>query len=65
MKPPKVPSNILKNPPSCFLVLFLIVLLVPFNNISYSSNAVTILIKSLRLSLLIIKVVFPEPYIFF
>ena len=29
---PKVPSNILKNPPLCYLVSFLIVLLTPFNN---------------------------------
>ena len=35
---PNVPNNILKNPPSCFLILFLIALLVPFNNISCSSS---------------------------
>ena len=39
-----VPNNILKNP-SCFLILFLVALFVPFNNISCSSNAVAISIK--------------------
>ena len=44
---PNVPNNILLlKPPSCFLILFLIALFVPFNNISCSSNAVAILIKS-------------------
>ena len=28
---PKVPSNILKNPPLCSLVSFIVVLLTPFN----------------------------------
>ena len=54
---PNVPNNILKNPQSCFLVLFLIVLVVPFNNISCSSNAVAILIKSFKSLLEIIKVI--------
>ena len=45
---PNVPNNILKNPPSCFLILFVIALLVRFNNIPCSSNAITILIKSFK-----------------
>ena len=36
---PKVPSNILKNPPLCSLVSFLIVLLTPFNKIPEFSRA--------------------------
>ena len=35
---PNVPSNILKNPPFCSLVSFLIVLLTPFNKIPEFSN---------------------------
>ena len=33
---PKIPSNILKNPPLCSLVSFSIVLLTPFNKIPSS-----------------------------
>ena len=36
---PNVPSNILKNPPLCSLVSFLIVLLTPFNKIPEFSSA--------------------------
>ena len=35
---PKVPKGVLKNPPLCFLVSFLIVLLTPFNKIQEFSK---------------------------
>ena len=35
---PKVPNNIDKNPPFCYLVSFLIVLVTPFNKIPESSK---------------------------
>ena len=62
---PNVPNNILKNPPFCSFVSFLIVFAVPFNNISCSSNAVTILIKPFKSLFDIINVLFPDPYLFF
>ena len=36
---PKVPSNILKNPPFCYFVSFLIIFVTPFNKIFESSKA--------------------------
>ena len=36
---PKVPNNILRNPPFCSFVSFLIVLVTPFNKIFQSSKA--------------------------
>ena len=56
---PNISNNILKNLPSCFFILFLIVLFVPFNNISCSSNAVAILIKSFKSLFNIINVLLP------
>ena len=61
----KVPNNILKNPPFCSFVLFLIVFAVLFNKISCSSNAVIILFKSFKSLFDIINVLFPLPCIFF
>ena len=61
---PKVPSNILKNPPLCSLVSFLIVLLTPFNKIPEFSRASTIFIISFISSTSIINLT-PEPCIFF
>ena len=43
---PKVPKSILKNPPLCSLISFLIVLLTPFNKISEFSSSLIILIIS-------------------
>ena len=54
-----------KNPPFCSFVLFLIVLETHFNKISESSRASTTFIMSFFSSFEIIKVVVPEPYIFF
>ena len=61
---PKLPSNILKNPPFCYFVSFLTVSVTPFNKILESSSACTIFIKSFISSLEIIKVVLPDPNIF-
>ena len=36
---PKVPNNILKNPPFCYFVSFFIALVTPFSNILESSRA--------------------------
>ena len=61
---PRVPNNILKNPPFCSFVSFSIVLVTPFNKILESSRAYTIFIISFISSSEIIKVVFPDPNIF-
>ena len=61
---PRVPSNILKNPPLCSLVPFLIVLLTPFNKIPEFSNASIIFIISFMSSSSITNLT-PEPCIFF
>ena len=61
---PNVPSNILKNPPLCSLVLFSIVLLIHFNKIPEFSNALIIFIISFISSCSIINLT-PEPGIFF
>ena len=68
---PKVPSNVLKNPPFCPFVSFLIVLVTTFNKILESSRAWTIFIMSFISLFEIIKVVackakdegWPEPCI--
>ena len=54
---PKVPSNILKIPPFCSFVLFLIFLVTAFSKILESSRAQTIFIMSLISLSEIIKVV--------
>ena len=51
---PKVPNNILKNPPFFSFASFLIVALIPFINNPDSSRDLTILIISFLLSLEII-----------
>ena len=61
---PKVPSNILKNPPLCSLVSFSIVLLTHFNKIPEFSTASIIFIISFMSSSSIINLT-PEPCIFF
>ena len=61
---PNVPSNILKNPPLCSLVLFSIVLVAPFNKIPEFSNASIIFIISFISSCSIIHLT-SEPCIFF
>ena len=61
---PKVPSNILKNPPLCSLVSFSIVLLIHFNKIPEFSKASIIFIISFLSSCSIINLT-PEPCIFF
>ena len=61
---PNVPSNIIKNPPLCYLVSFSIVLLTPFNKIPEFSNPSIIFIISFISSCSIINLT-PEPYIFF
>ena len=62
---PKVPNNMLKNPPFSSFVSFSIVLATPFINILESSRAWTIFIMSFISSFEIIKVVVPELCIFF
>ena len=61
---PKVPKNILKNPPLCSLVSFSIVLITPFNKIPEFSNASIIFIISFISSCSIINLI-PSPLIFF
>ena len=61
---PRVPSNILKNPPFCYFISFSIVLVTPFNRTLESSRACTIFIISFISSFEIIKVVFPDPNTF-
>ena len=61
---PNVPSNILKNPPLCSLVSFLIVLLTPYNKIPEFPKALIIFIISFMSSCSIINLT-PEPCIFF
>ena len=62
---PKVPNNMLKNPPFYSFVSFLIVSVTPFCKIIESSRARTIFIMSFTSSFEIINVVFPEACIFF
>ena len=64
-EPPKVPHNILRNPPLCSLPSCRIVSLTPFNNTPEFSRDLTIFIISFISSFEIIKVVVPEPSIFF
>ena len=61
---PKVPNRILKNPTFYSFVSFLIVLVTPFNKISESPRAWTILIICFISSFEIIKVVVPDPNIY-
>ena len=61
----KVPNNILRNHPLCSLVSCWIVSLTPFNNTPEFSRDITIFIISFISSFEIIKVVVPEPSIFF
>ena len=62
---PKVPNNILKNLPFCSFDSFLIVLVTPFSEILESSRVWIIFFMSFISSFEIIKVVVPEPCIFF
>ena len=62
---PKVPTSVPRNPPLCYLVSFLIVLVIPFSKILESSRAGTIFVMSFIFSFEIIKVVVSEPCIFF
>ena len=62
---PKVPNTIPKNPLFYSFVSFSIVLVLSFNKILESSRAWTIFIMSFISSFQIIKVVLPEPCIFF
>ena len=62
---PKVPDNIPKNPPFSSFVSFLIVLVTPFNKILEYSRAYPIFKMSFISSFEIIKVVVPDPCIFF
>ena len=62
---PKVPNNILKNPLFCSFVSFLIVLVIPFRKMLESSRAWTIFITSLISLFEIMKLVVPEPCIFY
>ena len=52
---PKVPNNMLKNPPFCSFVLFLIISVTPFNKILESSRAWTISLCHLFISLKLLK----------
>ena len=61
---PRVPYNILKNPPFCFFVSFIIALVTPFSKIFESSSAWTTLIISFISSFDSIKVVVPDLNIF-
>ena len=58
-------SYFLNHPPFFCFVLFLVVLVTPFSKILESPRARTIFIMSFISSFEIIKVVVPEPYIFF
>ena len=62
---PKEPNNMRKNPPFCFFVLFLIVLMTPSNKILESSRARTVFIMSFISLFKIIKVFVLEPCMFF
>ena len=61
----RVLANIPKNPPSFFFVLFLFVSVTPFSKTLESSRASTIFIISFISLFQIIKVVVPEPCVFF
>ena len=65
MFPNKFASKVPKNPPFCSFTSFLIVFVTPFNKKIESSEAWTIYIMSFNSSFEIIKVVVPEPCIFF
>ena len=58
-------NNILRNPPFCYFVLFLVISLTPFINKSDSSSDLTIFMISLISSFEIISVVTPDLNIFF
>ena len=58
---PKVPNNILKNPPYCCFVSYLMVLVIPFNKSLESSRDRSIFIISFIFLFEIMKVVVPEP----
>ena len=62
---PKVPNNILQNPPFYSFISFLIVLVTPFRKMLESSRAWMIFIMSFTSSFENLKVVFLEPCIFF
>ena len=62
---PKVPNNIPKNYRFCYFASFSIALVILFNKIFESSRAWTIFKISFISSLEIVKVVVPEPCIFF
>ena len=62
---PEVPNNVPKNYPFCSFVSFLIVLVTPFSKILESTRAYTVFKISFSSSFEIIKVVVPEPCIFF
>ena len=62
---PKVPYNIPKNPPFCYFVSFLIVCVTPLSKLLEPSRASTIFIMSFISLFEIVKVVIPEPCIFF
>ena len=61
---PKVPNNILRNPPLCSFVLFLIISPMPFINKPDSSRGVIIFMISFISSFEVINVVVPDPNIF-
>ena len=60
-----MPNSILRKPPLCSLASSFIVLLTPFNNILESSRDITIFKMSCISSFEIIRVVVPDPRIFF
>ena len=62
---PKVPYNIPKNPPFCYFVSFLIVCVTPLSKLLEPSRASTIFVMSFISLFEIVKVVIPEPCIFF
>ena len=62
---PKVANKILKNPPFCYFLSILIVLVITFIKILELSRAWIIFIISFISLFEIIKVVFPEPCFFF
>ena len=62
---PNVPSHILKNPPFCSFLSFLIVLVTPFNKIFESSPLKLEQFSLCHLFRHSTKVVVPETYIFF
>ena len=61
---PNVPNNVLRNPRFCFFVSFSIVLVILFNKTLESSRSSKIFKISFICSFEIVKVVVPEPCIF-